>query len=140
MGDGMVYALVYGTLRAGETNDVSAVAQRHDLPTPECLGRASVTGHLYDFGRYPGLVLDAEGSSVNGEVYELPLDLVSELDEIEAVYPGRSSIFTRGSVIVKIKRRELPCQVYLVAREEVAQRPRIQIGDWVTYRKRRDER
>ncbi len=56
----MQHVFIYGTLRAGEINDINRAAERHGIPLPQRLGVAYVTGRLFDFGRYPGLVLDPE--------------------------------------------------------------------------------
>lgn len=40
----MQYVFVYGTLRAGEVNDISRAAERHAIATPECIGAAHVRG------------------------------------------------------------------------------------------------
>jgi gamma-glutamylcyclotransferase (GGCT)/AIG2-like uncharacterized protein YtfP len=63
---------VYGTLRAGEVNDIRAAATRHGIAPPTLIGTASVRGRLFDFGdakragtkrktrrtpRHPGLCL-----------------------------------------------------------------------------------
>ncbi|KNH03982.1 hypothetical protein BRCH_04261 [Candidatus Burkholderia brachyanthoides] len=81
--------IVYGTLRAGEINDINraAGADRHGLRT----------GRLFDFGSYPGLVLDEHGAPVRGDVYQIEDALVPVLDEIEEVYPGVEGLFPRVS-------------------------------------------
>ena len=81
----MQKVFVYGTLRAGEINDISEAAARHDIAEPTLIGTATVRGRLFDFGAYPGLVLDEAGSPVRGDVYEIDPDLVAVLDEIEEI-------------------------------------------------------
>jgi hypothetical protein len=39
----------YGPLRAGEINDISAVASKHDISAPVLVGTATLAGRLYDF-------------------------------------------------------------------------------------------
>ncbi|MFP3186070.1 MAG: gamma-glutamylcyclotransferase family protein, partial [Paraburkholderia sp.] len=51
----MQKVFVYGTLRAGEINDISQAAARHDIAEPTLLGATTVRGYLFDFGAYPGL-------------------------------------------------------------------------------------
>ena len=72
----MQHVFIYGTLRAGEINDINRAAQRHGIVRPERLGVAHVTGRLFDFGRYPGLVLDPEGAPIRGDVYRIDDALV----------------------------------------------------------------
>ena len=93
---------MYGTLRAGEINDISGAAARHDIAEPTLLGTATVRGHLFDFGAYPGLVLDEAGCRCRGDVYEIDPDLVAVLDEIEEVYPGVEGLFVAREVMVEV--------------------------------------
>ena len=57
----MRYVFVYGTLRAGEANDIDHVAARHGIAAPTLLGAAALPGELYDFGTYPGMIAGAAG-------------------------------------------------------------------------------
>lgn len=57
----MQTVFVYGTLRAGEVNDIREAAARNEIAEPNLLGTATVRGHLFDFGSYPGLVVDEQG-------------------------------------------------------------------------------
>jgi gamma-glutamylcyclotransferase (GGCT)/AIG2-like uncharacterized protein YtfP len=130
----MRYVFVYGTLRAGEINDIGRAAARHGIAQPRFVGAAAVRGSLYDFGSYPGLVLDASGAPVCGDVYQIDDALVPVLDEIEDIYPGVDGLFRACQVAVAVHGRMLPCRFYPVAPEAVASRPRIASGDWVEYR------
>ncbi len=47
--------------------------------------RLTYKGRLFDFGSYPGLVLDEHGAPVRGDVYRIEDALVPVLDEIEEV-------------------------------------------------------
>ncbi|MFP3693446.1 gamma-glutamylcyclotransferase, partial [Burkholderia sp. SIMBA_048] len=76
----MQTVFVYGTLRAGEVNDIRAAAARNDIAEPNLLGSATVRGHLFDFGLYPGLVVDEAGVEVKGDVYEIDDELIAVLD------------------------------------------------------------
>lgn len=67
----MQTVFVYGTLRAGEVNDLREAAARNEIAEPNLLGTATVRGHLFDFGLYPGLVVDEAGVDVTGDVYEI---------------------------------------------------------------------
>jgi gamma-glutamylcyclotransferase (GGCT)/AIG2-like uncharacterized protein YtfP len=134
----MQYVFVYGTLRAGEINDIGRAAARHGIDAPHFVGAAALRGRLYDFGSYPGLVPDESAPLVRGDVYRIDPALVPVLDEIEEVYPGVEGLFRARQVTVAIDGHELPCLFYPVAPDAVARRPRIEAGDWVAYRLARD--
>ena len=72
----MRYVFIYGTLRAGEINDIGVAAARHGIAAPQFIGRAAVAGRLYDFGDYPGLVQDEAAGLVRGDVYAIEDALV----------------------------------------------------------------
>jgi gamma-glutamylcyclotransferase (GGCT)/AIG2-like uncharacterized protein YtfP len=129
---------VYGTLRAGEANDLNAAARRHGIAEPSLVGTATVAGRLYDFGAYPGLVLDPAAGPVTGDVYEVVDALLPVLDEIEEVYPGRASLFMREEQPVHGAAGPVACLLYPVADSEVAGLPPVPGGDWVAYRRMRD--
>jgi len=129
---------VYGTLRAGEVNDLNAAARKHGIAAPTLLGTATVAGRLFDFGTYPGLVLDADAGPVVGDIYDVPDALVPVLDEIEEVYPGQATLFVREERPVLRDGQAMTCLLYPVAEAAVAGLPRIESGDWVAYRRARD--
>ncbi|WP_354685214.1 gamma-glutamylcyclotransferase family protein [Cupriavidus necator] len=134
----MPRVFVYGTLRAGEVNDLNAAAQRHGITAPTLLGTATVAGRLYDFGSYPGLVLDDTAGQVVGDIYDVADALVPVLDEIEEVYPGQATLFVREEQAVLHLGQPVGCLLYPVADSAVAALPRIDSGDWVAYRRARD--
>ncbi|HTI16747.1 MAG TPA: gamma-glutamylcyclotransferase family protein [Trinickia sp.] len=133
----MRHVFVYGTLRSGEINDIACAAARHRIDAPHWIGSATVSGRLYDFGAYPGLVPDA-GGPVRGEVYAIDDTLVPVLDEIEEIYPGVDSLFQSSEVIVALGGGEVLCLLYVVAGDSVQGLPRIESGDWVLHRLARD--
>lgn len=130
----MRYVFVYGTLRAGEINDINAAAARHAIAEPRFLGRAAVRGRLFDFGPYPGLVADTGAAPVIGDVYEIDDALVPVLDEIEEVYPGVQGLFLAEQVEVELEGRQMACLFYPVVPERAFERPEIHGGDWVAHR------
>jgi gamma-glutamylcyclotransferase (GGCT)/AIG2-like uncharacterized protein YtfP len=134
----MRYVFVYGTLRAGEVNDIGRAAARHRLDVPRLIGTVFVNGRLYDFGAYPGLVLDASAEPVRGDVYEVDDALVPLLDEIEEVYPGVDGLFRSREVTVRVGGRSTVCLFYPVDPKSVVGLLRIGNGDWVEYRLSRD--
>jgi gamma-glutamylcyclotransferase (GGCT)/AIG2-like uncharacterized protein YtfP len=133
----MRYVFVYGTLRAGEVNDIGKAAASSALAMPILVGEASVRGRLFDFGSYPGLVPDADGIHVKGDVYQIDERLVSVLDEIEQVYPGETGLFMPHEVTIDVNGAALPCLYYPVQRHAVEGLPEIGSGDWVAYRRTR---
>lgn len=129
-----LHTFVYGTLRAGEVNDLRRAAARHGLPAPVLVGEADAEGLLFDFGDYPGMVRAIGQGYVRGEVYRIAPALVPVLDEIEEVYPGQTGLFVREQVAVTCAGEIHDCIVYPVAASAVAGRPRIESGDWVAHR------
>lgn len=131
----MQHVFVYGTLRAGEINDIRDAAGRHGIPLPERLGPATLNGRLYDFGAYPGMVVDAAGGPVLGDVYRVDARLVPVLDEIEEVYPGVEGLFVAQQIDVDVGGARVQCLFYPVRAASVEGRPQISGGDWVAYRR-----
>jgi len=129
---------VYGTLRAGEINDIGAAAARHGIDAPRFVGRAAINGRLYDLGDYPGLVPDETASVVRGDVYEIVDALVPVLDEIEGVVPGIDGVFKSREVTVAVAGHPVRCFFYPVEDVSVEGRPHIAAGDWVSYRLARE--
>lgn len=134
----MQNVFVYGTLRAGEVNDISEAAARHDIAEPEWLGTATIRGRLFDFGAYPGLVVDGDGVDVKGDIYAIDDALVAVLDEIEAVYPGVEGLFLAREVTLDVDGEPLACRYYPVTANAVKGLQEIVSGDWVVYRGIRD--
>jgi len=130
----MQNVFVYGTLRAGEINDINSAAARHDIAAPTFIGSTTVKGRLYDFGSYPGLVVDQRGTPVVGDVYEIEDALIAVLDEIEEIYPGVEGLFRNRDVMVEVDGAAVPCRFYPVARESVAGLTEIVCGDWIAHR------
>lgn len=137
--DECVTVFVYGTLRAGESNDIGRAAARHSIEAPRLLGEASLRGRLYDFGAYPGLVYDEEEEPVVGEVYTIAPALLPVLDEIEEIVPGRDGLFMRDNCEVEVAGRMVRCLYYPIRATSARGLPRIDGGDWVGHhRARRD--
>lgn len=130
----MKYVFIYGTLRAGEINDINLAAARHAIGQPRLVGRTAVAGRLFDFGTYPGMVVDAQAELVIGDVYEVDDALVAVLDEIEQVYPGVDGLFVSQKVNLEVAGERLECLFYPVAHYAVKGRPQIPGGDWVAHR------
>lgn len=133
----MQYVFVYGTLRAGEANDISVAAARNGIAPPMLLGAASLHGRLFDFGSYPGLVVDPAAGPVVGDVYAIDDALVAVLDEIEEVYPGVDGLFLARETSVEVGGTRVRCRFYPVGGQSVNGLPEIKGGDWVAHRQSR---
>ncbi|WP_322029809.1 gamma-glutamylcyclotransferase family protein [Paraburkholderia sp. J76] len=135
----MKYVFVYGTLRAGEINDINLAADSNGIARPRHLGLTRLTGRLFDFGTYPGMVAEAADaqSTVVGDVYEIDDALLAVLDEIEQVYPGVDGLFVSRQVDVEVEGERIACLYYPVALAAIAGRPEIEGGDWVAHRRAR---
>jgi gamma-glutamylcyclotransferase (GGCT)/AIG2-like uncharacterized protein YtfP len=138
----MEHVFVYGTLRAGESNDINRAAERSGIARPALIGAAYVRGRLFDFGNYPGLVLDEGAAPVRGDVYQIEDALVPVLDEIEEVYPGVAGLFCSHRLHVRVALQDthsdVICLMYPVSDSAVVGLPLIPNGDWVEHRARRD--
>lgn len=121
------HVFVYGTLRRGGSNDITRL-----LPAPLCLGAAEIAGRMYDFGRYPGVVLGGQ-SRVVGEVYAISAALERVLDEIEEVYPQQSDEYLRREVAVTVGGQSVSCLVYAINPRYVQVRSALLLpgGDWL---------
>lgn len=97
-----IYVFIYGTLRAGEINDLQTAAARRGLPAPVWVGRGSVPGMLVDFGDWPGLVPVDDGRRVRGDIYRVEPALIGLMDEIEEYTPGQTGCFVRRDVIARL--------------------------------------
>jgi gamma-glutamylcyclotransferase (GGCT)/AIG2-like uncharacterized protein YtfP len=133
----MRHVFVYGTLRAGEANDIGIAAARHGIAAPTLIGSASLRGRLFDFGDYPGMIVDPAAGAVVGDVYAIDDALVAVLDEIEEVYPGVEGLFLAREVTVEVNGTQLQCLFYPVASDAVEGLPEIRSGDWIAYRRNR---
>ena len=114
---------VYGTLRQGGVRAMPSI-----FPDSKFIGEASVGGSLYDFGAYPGLLLDEANSSVVGEVYEVGEEILNKLDDIES-----SSYYRRKQVEVSLSNQRMTCWVYEPDSELYPRRTLITSGDWIEY-------
>lgn len=133
----MQYVFVYGTLRAGEVNDIRVAAAQNRIAPPKLIGTTSVRGRLFDFGSYPGMFVDPAAAPIVGDVYEIDDALIAVLDEIEEVYPGVEGLFHAREVNVDVDGARVQCRFYPVARESVKGLPEIHTGDWVAHRQGR---
>ena len=119
---------VYGTLRPGVRN--SRFELFSDGAELVALGR--VRGHLYDFGEYPGMVLDAGNDWVTGAVYQLrdPETTLYELDVYEGATARSDDDFERVLIVVTLEdERDVEVWTYLY-RGPLTSALRIPSGDY----------
>lgn len=90
------HLFLYGTLLPGEApEEIASIVQRFRR-----LGSAHVRGRLYDFGEFPGAVLDPSSRTmIHGELVALPSDerILEALDRYEEFDPShpKKSLFVR---------------------------------------------
>ena len=123
--DQPAYVFVYGTLRRGEQRDINRLE-----PAPIFMGDGQINGTLYDLGSYPGLRLGGT-YWVQGEVYQISLELERQLDEIEEVLPQQAGEYSRREVVVQCAATALVCLVYEVSCLHIKGKAVIESGNWV---------
>ncbi len=127
---------VYGTLmRAAAASALGRDMRARLESEADWLGTATVTGRLYDRGRYPLLIVsDASHDLVHGEVYRLrrPDETFRWLDPYEGLPPG-------SLVGDEYERRRWPARLadgttftgwLYVGRTDAGDAPRIAGGSW----------
>ena len=72
---------VYGTLRRGGSNHFRLVGA-------EFVTAGTIAGRMYRIDWYPGIVLDAAGDEIQGEVYAVDPELLAALDVFEGLSAG----------------------------------------------------
>ena len=97
------HLFLYGTLLPSEApKEIAGIVKRFRR-----LGSAHVRGRLYDFGEFPGAVLDPlSRTMIHGELVVLPSDerILEELDRYEEFDPAdpKKSLFVRKKVQVQL--------------------------------------
>ena len=119
------YVFVYGTLRRGEQRDINRLQ-----PAPTFMGDGKINGTLYDLGSYPGVRLGGT-YWVQGEVYQISLELERQLDEIEEVWPQQTGEYARREVVVECAVMALVCLVYEAAEVRIKGLAVIESGNWL---------
>ncbi len=80
----MALIFVYGTLKRGKSNHHFLAGQRFVRAA-----RTEPLYRLYLLGNYPGMVLDEEqGIPIEGEVWDVDLAALAELDRLEGTHEG----------------------------------------------------
>jgi gamma-glutamylcyclotransferase (GGCT)/AIG2-like uncharacterized protein YtfP len=80
------FLFTYGTLQPGQAPaEIAPLVEKLQIA-----GRGYVHGTLYDFGHYPGAVLeDSSSHRISGTIYRLPqdADVLAQLDAYEEYFP-----------------------------------------------------
>jgi gamma-glutamylcyclotransferase (GGCT)/AIG2-like uncharacterized protein YtfP len=112
------YLFLYGTLLPGNPHSKSLPVLRRLKP----VGSATVRGRLYDFGDYPGALVDpAAKTLIKGTLFKLPNndEVLKALDEYEEFDSRnkKSSLFVRMQADATLDDgRRLPAWLYVYNR------------------------
>lgn len=125
------YLFVYGTLSPNHApREVAGAVRRL-----RSIGAATVKGRLYNFGEYPGAILDSSARrKISGQVFALPDDqsVLKSLDDYEDYQPHdpQASLFVRKRATARLDDgRELRCWMYVYNRDP-GDAPIISGGDY----------
>jgi gamma-glutamylcyclotransferase (GGCT)/AIG2-like uncharacterized protein YtfP len=118
------FVFVYGTLRAGGSNDIARLR-----PSAHFVGRAEIAGTLYHLGAYPGAILGGAGR-LQGEVYGIEPALEAQLDVLEEVRPDGEGEYRKRQLEVRVGEQRVECLVYEIHPRRIVGRPVIASGDW----------
>jgi gamma-glutamylcyclotransferase (GGCT)/AIG2-like uncharacterized protein YtfP len=109
------FLFAYGTLQPGRAPaEIAPLVEKLEIA-----GRGFVRGTLYDFGHYPGAVLDSTSQKrIPGTIYKLPRDpgLLARLDEYEEFSPespGTSQFIRELHAVFGEDGRMILCWVYV---------------------------
>jgi gamma-glutamylcyclotransferase (GGCT)/AIG2-like uncharacterized protein YtfP len=112
------YLFVYGTLRPKQADsEVADIVKRLRK-----VGAARVRGRLYDFGDYPGAVIDASSNTaVHGELVELPdqttLEALDQYEEFDSSRPAKSLFVRKKAKITLADGRNVEAWIYVYNRD-----------------------
>lgn len=135
------YVYVYGTLRAGGSNDITRFE-----PSPVWMGTARTPGRLFDLGTYPGALLSGPGE-LQGEVYAIAAALEQRLDSLEGIGQGaldgedeyrrctRTVVLDTAVALdgAAAPGQALSCLVYEIHPARIAGKAQIGSGDWMAH-------
>ncbi len=124
---GHLYVFVYGTLRAGGSNDIT---RYH--PPPQWIGPAGVAGTLHDFGAWPGLQLMGDRWVV-GEVWRIAQCSEPLLDQLEGVREDGSGEYLKRRLPIRVDGQSFECLVYEINSDRLLDQPIIASGDWIAH-------
>ena len=126
------FLFTYGTLQPGHAPEAiaSAAAQLR------LIGEGHIRGTLYDFGRYPGAIVEPNCErEIYGTVYELPADpeVLQRLDEYEECVPEAPDLSQYLRILHPVELANgqmLTCWVYIYNRDLCGARI-VESGRWL---------
>ncbi len=132
-----VTVFVYGTLRQGGVRAVPKM-----FPDARLVGTGTVRGWLHDLGAYPGLVLDAGGQAIIGEVYVVTDATLRAMDRIERYDANdqAGSYYVRRRVSVALREGEtLDAWVYECNGRVYRLGTPMTVTDWIAHARAKGE-
>lgn len=126
-----MHLFVYGTLRKTHSPR-AASAHTQFLSDAIFCGAASVKGHLYSLGHYPGLLLDDDSpTNVKGEIYQINQKTLAILDEYEEIDQAKTNNeYQRiNKMITNDQGEKFSVWIYMV-NQKPAGKELIESGDW----------
>ncbi len=120
------FVFVYGTLRRGGSNHFR-------MAGAEFVSAGSITGRMYRIDWYPGLVLDAAGDEISGEVYAVDAEMLETLDRFEGIAAGEveGSEYRRVQTLVMQRDSQTLNAWVWEWLGPVSESQRISAGDWL---------
>lgn len=127
-----MHLFVYGTLLSGIPSSMSKFLTRN----ASLIGKATVTGTLFDLGMYPGFVTSGN-KLIHGEIYELnAADATTTMEMLDA-YEG-----VTGEQEDEYKREKISCQTTdgkamkaytYISKTKPGSAPEISSGDYQKF-------
>jgi gamma-glutamylcyclotransferase (GGCT)/AIG2-like uncharacterized protein YtfP len=117
---------VYGTLLVGESN--------HSVASPflDRVKPGKVRGYLYNVGSYPAFVLDSAGPLIKGEWFDVNIEGLKYLDELED-YKEKREVNLYERIWIKDAECEDEGYVYVFTKERAVHLEIIPSGCWRTH-------
>jgi gamma-glutamylcyclotransferase (GGCT)/AIG2-like uncharacterized protein YtfP len=123
---------IYGSLLPGlEAPPMAGIVRRMTL-----VCEATVRGRLFDFGPFPGVLLDESADVVKGRIVRVPPDCWSRLDRYESCPLDDSvdGLYRRiKTTAVREDGSGIECWVY-VYNQDVSRATLVECGCWLTHR------
>jgi gamma-glutamylcyclotransferase (GGCT)/AIG2-like uncharacterized protein YtfP len=109
---------IYGTLHPDRA-PAEIVAAAHRLKP---IGPATIRGHLYNLGEYPGAILDATApTTIPGQLFTIPdaatLPALDVYEDFRPADPANSLFLRTQTTATKPDGSQHPCWVYVYNRE-----------------------
>jgi gamma-glutamylcyclotransferase (GGCT)/AIG2-like uncharacterized protein YtfP len=123
---------IYGSLLSGmEPPAMSDVVRRMKF-----VCNATIRGKLYDFGPFPGVLLDEAAGVVKGRIVEVPGDCWDRLDRYEAcpLPDSLDGLFRRIKTTARRDDgRPIDCWIY-VYNQDISRAKLVETGCWLTHK------